>query len=191
MNSGNKKFESILNAGHDLFWKHGFKRVTLEEICMKADVSKMTFYKYFKDKTDLAKRVFDRVVEDGEAQIRNIMQDDSPATEKIRKMIMMKMEGTNNISPEFINDFYTGSGELKEYVEERTKKAWDLLIKDFTMAQEAGVFRKDFKPELIIKIQTKIIELLNDKSVTSMYNSQQELLMEFARFMFYGVAPHE
>jgi AcrR family transcriptional regulator len=59
MQSASKKYESILITGHDLFWKFGFKRVTIDEICKKAEVSKMTFYKYFTDKIDLAKKVFD------------------------------------------------------------------------------------------------------------------------------------
>ena len=178
-------------AGHSLFWKHGFRRVTIEEICQKANVCKMTFYKYFADKTDLAKKVFNKIVEEGEEQIRKIMKEDSPPPEKIRKMIMLKMEGTNNVSYEFLQDFYSLSGELKDYVEKRTRSAWDMLIIDFKEAQNAGIFRKDFKAELVIKIQSKIIELLEDKSVISMYDSQQEMLMDFAKFMFYGVAPHD
>lgn len=191
MQNISKKYESVLRAGHDLFWKYGFKRVTVDEICKMADVSKMTFYKYFTDKTDLAKKVFDRAVQNGLDSLRAILNDESPAPEKIRKLIEMKMEGTNDISPEFINDFYTSPGEMTKYVEERTKEAWDLVIKDFSLMQEKGIYRKDIKPELIIKIQSKLIELLDDKSVTSMYDSQQELLMEFTRFMFYGVSPHE
>lgn len=186
----NKKYTSIINAGKDLFYKHGFKRITVGEVCRKAGVSKMTFYKFFTDKTDLAKKIFNAMVEDGEGQFRKIMSDDSPSEEKIRKLIMMKFDGTTDISQEFLQDFYTGSGELKEYVEERTRKAWDLLIDDFKNAQKAGYFRQDFKPELMIKIQGKLAELLDDSSVTSMYGSRQELIMEFAKFMFYGVAPH-
>lgn len=187
----NKKYESILKAGHDLFWKHGFKRITIDEICEKAGVSKMTFYKYFTDKQDLAKKVFDKAVEDGYERMRAILNDESPGPEKIRKLIIMKMEGTNDISPEFIKDFYTGSGELKKHVEEKTKKTWELIIKDFTVLQEKGIYRKDIKPELIIKIQLKLVELLDDISVTSLYDSHQDLLMDFTRFMFYGVSPHE
>lgn len=190
MESG-KKYTSIVSAGRDLFWKHGFKRVTIDEICRKADVSKMTFYKYFPDKFELAKRVFDMIVAEGEIMFRKIMAEDSPATEKIKKMIMMKLESTDNISPEFLQDFYSGSSELRQYVEERSRKAWDILIDDIKKAQEKGVFRNDFRPELMMKIQSKISELLEDESVISLYRSRQDLIHEFAKFMFYGISPHE
>lgn len=130
-------------------------------------------------------------MEDDLDKFRTIINEESSTPEKIRKLIIMKMEGTNDISQEFINDFYTGSGEMTEYVKERTKKTWDIMIKDFTVLQEKGIYRKDIKPELNLKIQLKIIELLEDKRITSLYDSRQDLLMEFTRFMYYGVSPHE
>lgn len=187
-----KKYRDIITTARDLFWKHGFKRVTVEEICLKAKVSKMTYYKYFPNKIALAKTMFNSVVEEGEQQFRSIMEEDSSSAEKLKKIIMLKIEGTNNISPEFLQDFYTGSEpELKVFVEERTKKAWDLLMNDFRNAQQAGVFRRDFKPEFMLKIQNLMIGLLEDESITCLFESRQELIMEFVNLMIYGIAPRE
>ena len=185
-----KKYRDILTTAKDLFWKHGFKRVSVEEICQKANVSKMTYYKYFPNKTALAKTVFNRVVEDGEKQFRKIMKEDTAAAEKLEKIILLKMEGTNSISPEFLQDFYTGSEpELKAFVEERTKKSWDLLINDFRRAQEEGIFRRDFKPEFMVKLQNMFLSLLQDQSLIAMFETRQELIMEFVNLMIYGISP--
>jgi len=187
-----KKYKDITTIARDLFWKHGFKRVSVEEICRKANVSKMTYYKYFSNKADLAKTIFNKVVEDGEKQFREILKEDSTAADKIEKLILMKMESTNNISPEFLQDFYTGSEpELKAFVEERTKKSWNLLINDFKKAQEAGIFRKDFKPEFMFKIQNTLIGIFDDEIITGMFESRQELIMEFVNLMIYGIAPRD
>jgi len=48
--TSNPKREQILTTGKELFWKFGFKRVTIEEICKEAGVSKMTYYKFFTTK---------------------------------------------------------------------------------------------------------------------------------------------
>ena len=187
-----RKYKDIISVARDLFWKHGFKRVSVEEICHKANVSKMTYYKYFSNKKELAKTIFNRLVEDGEKQFREIIREDSTAAQKIEKLILMKMENTNNISPEFLQDFYTGSEpELKAFVEERTKKSWNLLINDFKNAQDAGIFRKDFKPEFMFKIQNTLIGIFEDESITSMFESRQELIMEFVNLMIYGIAPRD
>jgi len=187
-----KKYGDIITTAKDLFWKHGFKRVSIEEICQKANVSKMTFYKYFPNKIELAKSIFNGVVVEAEKQFKKIMKEDTSADAKIRNLIQLKMDGTNNISPEFLQDFYTGAEpELKTYVEERTRLSWNILIEDFKEAQLNGVFRKDFNPELLIKVQMKLFEILDDKSVTSMFNTKQELIMEFVNLMVYGIRPHK
>ena len=45
----------ILNTARQLFWKHGIRRVSVEEVCREAGVSKMTFYRSFPNKIELAK----------------------------------------------------------------------------------------------------------------------------------------
>lgn len=192
MPNDNKKYKDILTTAKELFWKHGFKRVSVEEICQKAQVSKMTYYKYFPNKIELAKTIYDKVLKETESRFKKIMNENSPPDEKIRQIMLMKFEGTTNISPEFMEDFYTGKEpELKEFVERRTQQAWDMLNQDIKKAQKAGIFRKDFKPELLNKIQYKLVSLLEDESVTGMFNTPQELLMELVNIIIYGIIPHD
>ena len=192
MSVKSKKYEDIMHTSRDLFWKYGFKRVSIEEICKEANVSKMTFYKFFPNKIELAKAIFNSVVEDGEIRFKEIMQGSGSPADKLKKVMLLKLEGTNNISPEFMQDFYMGrEPELKSYVEGRTREAWKELMDDYKKAQEDGVFRKDFNPELLIKVQYKMLELMEDKSITEQYNSQQEIIMEFANLLVYGMLPHD
>ena len=47
--------------------------ITIQSLCEQADVSKTSFYKYYKDKYDLVNKVFDRIMPEGLDQIgRNI-----------------------------------------------------------------------------------------------------------------------
>jgi AcrR family transcriptional regulator len=188
----NKKYGEILAAARDLFWKHGFRRVSVKEICERAGVSKMTYYKHFPNKIELAKMVFDNEVKDGIEKFHNLMGEEIPAPEKIEKMILMKAEGTNNISQEFMEDFYLGSEpELKNFVAEKTRESWESLLKDWKIAQRKGVFRDDFKPELLLQISFKMVELLKDKNLLQLYGSTQELILEFSRFFAYGISPRK
>ena len=43
----------LLNAAEQVFMDHGLVHATVDEICLKAKVSKPTFYKLYKDKDDL------------------------------------------------------------------------------------------------------------------------------------------
>lgn len=188
----NTKYQSLLSTGKELFWKYGFKKVSIEEICLKANVSKMTFYKFFSNKLELAKAVFDTEVNEGIKRFKQIMDADIPPSEKMKQMLIQKMEGTNDISREFLQDFYSNPElGLSSYIDQRRKEVWSDIIQDFRNAQDKGWFRKDFKPEFILFLSQKTAEMMIDENLLKLYANPQELLMEITNFFTYGIAPHE
>ena len=44
---------NVLEISHQLFREFGFDETTLRDICDEADISKRTFFRYFKDKESL------------------------------------------------------------------------------------------------------------------------------------------
>ena len=187
----NKKYHAILATGKDLFWKHGFRRVTIEEICRKAGVSKMTYYKFFPDKIELAKTVFRNVANEGEKKFKELIHSDISPSDKIRGMIVMKMESTNHISGEFLEDFYSGTDpELQTFVSDITVKAWNNMLEDFVLAQAKGIFRSDFKPEFLMQVSFKMVDLLKDEKLLALYETPQDLIIEFSKFVAWGISPH-
>lgn len=192
MSIKSKKQKDILNTSKELFWKFGFKRVTVEEICQKANVSKMTFYRFYPNKLEVAKAVFDMVIDRAIEDFQSLMKEDISASEKMQRMLLMKFEGTNDISKEFLMDFYSNP-ELKvsTYIEKRTREVWGSIIEDFRKGQQEGWLRKDFKPEIILLFSQKIMELVKDENTLKLYNNPQDLIMEIANFFTYGITPHE
>ncbi len=184
-----KKYGEILTAARELFWKHGFRRVTIQEICGKAGVSKMTFYKYFPNKIELAKTVFTYEVEKGMNRFSQLMEENISSEDMLKELILLKAEGTNDISHEFMEDFYMDNEpELKIFVEEISKEAWSGMMREWRIAQEKGLFRKNFKPEFLLKVSGKIMELLQDEELMAMYDSTQDFILEFTRFIAYGIS---
>ena len=49
------KEEQIIQTAKELFTKYGYKRVSMDEIAKKANVTKKTIYRYFKSKEELLK----------------------------------------------------------------------------------------------------------------------------------------
>ena len=72
----NSKKKQIVNTARELFWKHGFRRVSVEELCREANVSKMTFYKHFRNKDELVKFIIDTLTGTAMKKYREIMQMD-------------------------------------------------------------------------------------------------------------------
>lgn len=187
-----KKYEEILETARQLFWKHGYRRVTVEEICREAETSKMTFYRYFSNKLDLAKAVFDVVAEKGMHDFKAVLYGDTTPSEKLESMLRLKLEGTNEISNEFVSDFYNNEElGLKQYIEEKTQAFSKEVIEDIRIAQQKGWFRKDLKPEFFLYMSQKSIDLINDEYLKSLYNTPQDMIMEIVNFFLYGIAPKD
>ena len=178
----------LLEGGRMLFWKYGFRKVSVEEICQSAGVSKMTFYRYFESKTALAKRILDGAVEEGIARFSGIMDSEVSAEEKMRRIILLKTVGTADISREFIEDVYSSRGEeLQQYMMQLTGKTAGMIVGAFRQAQEKGFFRKDFRPEMLIAMSMKMIDLLTDEHLNKLYSNANEMIVEMTRIMTCGI----
>ncbi len=185
-----KKQKDILNAARELFWKHGVTRVTMEEISQAAGVSKMTLYKYYANKPDLALAVLKSEVEKSMDRFRDIMDSNLSFEDKIQQMLILKIEGTKDISREFISDIYQNPKlGLHHYIEEQSKHSIDLFMSFLKDAQNQGFIRKDIKIPFMLNYISQMIQMVSDEQLLSHYNDPQELIMEAMNFMFYGLLP--
>lgn len=188
--SNNEKYIGILKTGKQLFWKFGIKRVTIEEICKESGVSKMTFYRFFNNKIDLAKTILDEVISDAMDQFTEIIESDLEFAEKVNKMIMMKHEGSQNISYEFINDIYSKPElGLKQEMDKHSQHSLEISIKFLKKAQKEGHIRADVKIEFILNYIDYIYVMLKDDNLISKYDEAHDLIMESTNFLFYGLMP--
>jgi AcrR family transcriptional regulator len=186
-----RKINHLLDVAKSLFWKHGVRRVSVEEICEKAGVSKMTFYRHFENKVELARIIYNRVTDESILRFKAIITaENTSVSEKMEAMLRLKHEGTNEISREFLEDFYANPElGLADHVHQRSHEIWNEMIGFFRDAQEKGLFRKDFKPEALFIINLKMSELLKDEKLLSLYENPQDLIMEITRLLTYGIMP--
>jgi AcrR family transcriptional regulator len=188
--SKNKKYSAILDAARKLFWKHGFRRVTIEEICREAKTSKMTFYRFFPDKIELAKTVLDQYYTESMVSFRNIIREESTPAVKMQKMISMKLEGSNDISNEFLQDFlFSKDTALSVYFGERLKEIYAEGMKEFKNGQDEGWIRKDLNVEFLFNFSQKILPIITDESMLKLFSSPQEMIREVSNLIIYGIAP--
>ncbi len=184
----NRKFKALMDTAERLFMKHGFRRVTIKELCEKADVSKMTFYKHFDNKADLVKFMIDVLISRNMERYRSIMNSDMPYAAKIRKIIDLKMEQTRNVSREFFEDIHIYSEpDIRDHMRERTDSTVQEMLADFTEAQRQGYIRADIKPEFILYFLNHMFEMVKDARLSGIYESPSELIMELVNFFFYGI----
>jgi AcrR family transcriptional regulator len=185
VNSRNsKKQQQIVETAEELFFRYGIKRVTVEEICQKAHVSKMTFYKYFANKIDLVKHIAYAGLEKGYKKLNEVEAMPVPFTKKLRTMLEYRLKMMAQMSTEFIDevmhmDFYPS-----------IQQAWLQRIIEFLVdAQKRGDIRPEVHPEFILIIFNKLNELVDDEHLKSLYPNYVELSREIFNFLYYGILP--
>ena len=185
-----KKQRAILKAARQLFWKHGVTRVTMEEISQAAGVSKMTLYKYYANKSEVALAVLKSEVGKSVNRFKDIMDSNLSFEDKIQQMLILKIEGTKDISREFISDIYQNPKlGLHFYIEEQSKNTIDMFMSFLKDSQDQGFIRKDIKVSFLLYYINQMIQMVSDEQLLSHYDDPQELIMEAMNFMFYGLLP--
>lgn len=184
----NPKYQSIIHKGKELFWKYGIRRVTIEEICREAGVSKMTFYKFFPNKNALAKTIWESVMIDSITKFKNVVDGDLDFQEKVKEMFIIKRQAADDISLEFINDVYKiPELGLQPQIEKYRNESLQIFVSFIKDSQKRGLIRKDIKVEFILYYFNHMSTMFDDDELVSHYNHPQDLIMEAMNFLFYGL----
>jgi AcrR family transcriptional regulator len=183
-----KTYNKIYDVAKGLFMKHGIRRVSVEEICREAAVSKMTFYRYFANKEDVAEKIFFEVMEKGMEIYRDIMKQDIPYAEKVVKTIKLKRNSAHGLSEEFLKDIIQSEdSSLKQHLHEYRIKAQAEYLKDMKSEQKKGFIRKDIKPEFILYMMDDLYLKMSDERLLSLFKSQEDAGIALTKYFFYGI----
>ncbi len=169
----------LVEAGRTLFFRHGFRRVTVEEICESAGVSKVTFYKYFRDKKQLAEEIRDALVATGFAAFDEINARDVTYPEKVELMTRWRIEFFAQMSGEFIEEVLSLE-DLKGEVKKR-------YLANVTAAHEKGEIRRDLAPELIWLVSEKLTEIIKDGTWKAIFPEYGDFQKQLRTMYFYGL----
>lgn len=181
-----KKQRCILDAGDKLFMKFGIRKVTIEDVCTEANVSKMTFYKYFDNKNHLIKTMLTELISANTKRYDEIMADETVFGEKIKLMIEMKLNMTNDYSMDFLKDIYSDP-ELFDFLNNYTNEFYLRIRKDFKDAQNRNELRKDVNIDIAFYLMFKLQDVFKDEDMLSQFDNVTVILDEWMKILLYGI----
>jgi len=181
-NRMNKK-KQIVKTAENLFSRFGSKRVTVEEICRKANASKMTFYKHFRNKVSLVRHIRDLYVEEGFRAFDDIKALDIPFAQKIDHMTQWKVEFGTRINAEFIREMVA----IDDVVADVKRRFLD-NIED---ARSNGEIRDDFDPDFLWLVTEKLSELVKEGTWKEVFTDFSQYQYQARTLIFYGLLSRE
>ncbi|PJI08652.1 MULTISPECIES: TetR/AcrR family transcriptional regulator [Clostridium] len=163
----NRNREEIIEAGKKLFLKYNFIDVNIKDVCSEANVSRVTFYKYFKSIDELVFEVQMNILRNMVHCIMSSIKKESNGKEMIQDMLYAWINFAKDYKAEmkfiFLFDFYYSSHDLNE---ELKSKYENFIFEDnssnfFNEAINKGIVDKSLKSDLDpIKVGCSIFQIL-------------------------------
>lgn len=184
-----KSKDKLNNAARELFWKNGINNTSIEEICDKAKLSKMTFYRNYPSKFELIKEIIDTNYDTIEENYKKILSKPIPFNEKIGELVYSNFESVQGVSQAFLYDVVKQkNSKVKKYVDKKQAANHNLMISYIKEEQKKGNFRQDINLDFLMAYMYHIYELLFNQDLLQIYNSSPDLLYsEINKMFFYGI----
>lgn len=180
----------IVEVSRELFLRHGFIRVTMDEISAKLGISKATLYKSFATKEDLLRAVVRVLLNDilngVEATIKNDRMD---FVDKLVSLLtFMGVQVTRIVSILGV-DIQKAAPEIWEEIEEFRREK---IFKNFRIILEAGVsngtFRRDLNLDLLLQMfMTLVQDFLNPETLIRLGCSAPDIFKSIFQVFFEGI----
>lgn len=115
-----EKRKSIIKAAQELFAEKGIAEVSITDIAAKANVSRVTLFKYFGDKETLAKEAIYLWIEYIMKEHLAILASDMPFHQKLLGLLSTKLAGRERLGEHVIHETAWDDPELVKILEELT-----------------------------------------------------------------------
>lgn len=187
------KKEKTEATAKELFWKHGFKKVSIDEICKKASVSRKTFYTYYPNKQALVLSIIESLTNEMLDVFATLVADTGKSfSEKMNMLLSLKFEMNKEFSMEFINDFlHPDSAELLEYLNTVVGKSLMLTREFFTNAQKNGEMNPGLNIDFLLWNMQKQLEICSTPEALAMFPDSESMVRQISELMIYGVMKPE
>ncbi|MGC9512563.1 MAG: TetR/AcrR family transcriptional regulator [Fidelibacterota bacterium] len=185
------KQKKLMDTALALFQKRGFKSVTVEEICRTADVSKMTFYKHFRNKEDLVLQIIKHLYEGALDEGKTILKSSKPHRERIADLLEWKIQMLDQFTPPMLLDMKDFDPALVHFIQEKSSESLSLFENFIKDGQKDGVFRENLNIGFLMHIFQILSNSFFSENFEQYFTSYEDYIREYLDFLFYGLAERE
>ena len=184
-----QKIDSIKKAAIELFNVYGLKKVSMDEIAVKADVSKVTIYKYFHSKEELIQEIVKTIFIQITDEIQEVIYSDMSFIEKLESLVFKKKHAASHIQGEFVEKVFSEEDEISQFLDDiYTERIQKLIYDFFDEGKKEGYIHSDIPNDILyqyIKIMRKGLSMQMDELKTVM--TQPEVFKQLVHLFFYGL----
>lgn len=181
--------ERIVGCAHDLFFRMGFRRVTMDDIANKCGVSKKTIYQHFKDKDTVVLEVTRNYLTQEEKGLDEIHRKAQDPIEELVYISKWFRELLSEMEPSLVFDMQKyHHAAWSVFNEHKEKCMFCSLIENLEKGKEMGLYRSEINSDIISRFRVESTELLfNPEKFQSSKHSIRDVQMEVFDHFVYGL----
>ena len=186
--------ERILSAARDEFFKHGFSKVTVDEIAGKTGMSKKTIYKYFESKDDIVQAVAKETLNHMKTCCEEITRnEDDDFVDKLRQMMTLIGLQYSKMGRPLIEDLQKNAPHIwkriDEFRKERIHNDFGDLLRE---GMQKGMFRNDIDEQLILLIYSNAIQtIINPETLMNLPFTVVQVFEAIMKVIYEGILTDE
>jgi AcrR family transcriptional regulator len=145
--------ERIVVGARELFFRHGLKSITMDDIAAHLGISKKTIYQFYKEKDALIQEIATLEIQEHDQEMQRIRKQSKDSIEEILLAMKSVSHMMNKISPTVFYD-------MQKYY----PKGWE-IFREFKMATmtnyveenlRRGIRQELYRKELNLKIMARL-----------------------------------
>ncbi len=177
----------VISEAKRLFFQHGFRRVTMEEIAANLRMSKKTIYGLFPSKEDLIKGVVFSIMMPKIARMSELMERSSGVAELFASAVEVFHTLGHEISEPMMSDMRM-MPELWREIEERRLAVLSHLGEVIERGKKTGEVRPDLNTDLFLRIFMQTISRIANPSMMLELNLRpSDLGPQIFGIFFHGI----
>ncbi len=180
--------ERILEGVDELFFRHGIRRVTMDDIAQHLSISKKTIYQHFKDKDEIVLKVVRRFFNHQKVLMDKFHQQAQNVIHEIVLISEYWRACVSAINPLMLFDlhkFYTKAWQI--YLDFK-KEELGVIEKTLQKGVDEELFRPNIDPHILAVLRIETVELTFDEEIfpRRKFSAQQVQDQVFEQFL-YGI----
>ncbi|HEX7413158.1 MAG TPA: TetR/AcrR family transcriptional regulator [Bacteroidia bacterium] len=177
----------ITKSALTLFYKHGIKRVTMDDIAKEMGISKKTIYRFFHDKDALVNLLFETELKKNQLHIEEIHQQ---AKDPIHESVLIAQylqKMFADINPVFFHDLHKQSGQaLMDFNTFKRECMFNNLKRNITEGVKLGLYRSDLDIDFVA--QYRVVQM--DMFMTKVGDGFENMSMARAHQLIMDIFMH-
>ena len=165
METKNQTRQRILEATQELFFRHGIKSITMDDVAAHLGMSKKTIYTSFTDKNDLVTGLAEMELECQRTDLDVIHKKSENAIDEILKIMNMMSRSFSKMNPSLFYDLQKfHPAAWKKFREFKEKKLRGFIEENLKRGIKQNLYRKDLNIKILARLRMAEVEIAFDPS---------------------------